>query len=129
METATASKSAILKAAIGRLQNTLGAGGDAPTIPTSPLPRAASELRTVPHATLNIAVASDAEELSAETDESYSLMVSVDGAAKLTAPTVFGALHGLQSLAQLFELPPAGSPAAYFSSVGRFSRDFFTQPG
>ena len=114
----TASKSAILKGAIDRLLDALGAAGDAPTIPTSPLP-ALSKLRSVQNATLEVVVASGSEELSAETDESYTLAVSVDGVAKLSAPTVFGALHGLQSLEQLFELglefppvPPA-TPTAY----------------
>ena len=34
----TASKSAILRGAIERIQDALGAGGDTPTLPTSPLP-------------------------------------------------------------------------------------------
>ena len=106
----TASKSAILRGGIERIQDALGAGGDTPTLPTSPLPTPPT-LRSAQHATLEVVLKSDSEELSAETDESYSLTVSVDGAAKLTAPTVFGALHGLQSLLQLFELPPPGGVA------------------
>jgi hexosaminidase len=102
IEAPTHSSRSIRRAAMDRLL----AGG----VPTSPLPTPA-HLRVAKQATLTVSVGSDSEELSAETDESYVLTVSVDGAAAITAPTVFGALHGLQSLAQVFELPaPAADP-------------------
>jgi hexosaminidase len=101
-------ESTLLRGAIDRLRVALGAGGDAATIPTSPLP-APAKLHSVQQATLQLIVHDQSEELSAETDESYSLTVSVDCAVVITAPTVFGALHGLQSLLQLFEQLPGGS--------------------
>lgn len=46
---------------------------------------------------------SDDENLGPATDESYTLSVNSDGSASLTAKSVFGALHGLESFAQLVE--------------------------
>ncbi len=106
LQITTASSSSVLRSALGRLLQ--GDHDGQLTCPSSPVPMPPG-LRTVQQATLNVKVESDDEELGAETDESYVLTVSVDGAAAITAPTVFGALHGLQSLAQLFELPPPGT--------------------
>jgi hypothetical protein len=42
--------------------------------------------------------------LSSTTDESYTLTVPNDGVGSLTAPTVFGMMRGLETLAQLVDL-------------------------
>ena len=126
LQITTASSSSVLQGALGRL---LQGGHDGQfTSPSSPLPML-SGLRTVQQATLNVKVESDDEELGAETDESYVLTVSVDGAAEITAPTVFGALHGLQSLAQLFELPPPGTNSPTGTEPQRAARPSYLLRG
>ena len=52
---------------------------------------------------LAITVADPSEVLGQATDESYTLVVGVDGRCKATAKTVFGAIRALESFAQLFE--------------------------
>ena len=52
---------------------------------------------------LAIAVADPSEALGQETDESYTLVLGVDGRCNATAKTVFGAVRALESFAQLFE--------------------------
>lgn len=49
-------------------------------------------------------VASGDEALGQATDESYSLMVPSNGTGSLRAATVFGMLHGMETLAQLLDL-------------------------
>lgn len=50
---------------------------------------------------LDVRVASPDTTLSLNTDESYSINVSSSGEAVITASTVFGALHGLETFSQL----------------------------
>ena len=69
----------------------------------SPLPRRTSATATVAKATLAVNVGSADETLGQETDESYVLTVDVHGAGVVTAASVFGALHGLESWSQLIE--------------------------
>ncbi len=54
-------------------------------------------------------------------DESYELTIT-DSAAKLTAPTPLGILHGLQTFLQLVEVTPAGfaAPAVTIKDQPRF---------
>jgi hexosaminidase len=51
-----------------------------------------------------VCVASDDETLGPATDESYILSVPSNGTGTLNAPTVFGMLHGLESLAHLLDV-------------------------
>ena len=49
-----------------------------------------------------VTVADVTEVLQLESDESYVLSIPADGSAVvITAPTVYGAYHGLQTLSQL----------------------------
>ncbi|GAB4855915.1 hypothetical protein Ancab_024555 [Ancistrocladus abbreviatus] len=53
---------------------------------------------------INVAIASPSSELQYGVDESYKLIVPSPGEqayARLEAPTVYGALHGLQTFSQL----------------------------
>ena len=54
-------------------------------------------------------------------DESYELTVT-DSAAKLTAPTTLGVLHGLQTFLQLVQITPSGfvAPAVTIKDQPRF---------
>ena len=98
----TTSQSQILSEAINR---TLGA--IAAHSPPSPLHAAhkggAASSSVSGRCALAVTVASDDESLGATTNESYVLTVAKDGTASLDAPTVYGALHGLQSFASLWE--------------------------
>ena len=53
--------------------------------------------------TLEIAVSSSSLDLGLGTDESYQLIVLSEGTARLTAATVFGVVHGMETLSQLIQ--------------------------
>jgi len=75
-----------------------------------------------------VCVASGDESLGQATDESYTLAAPSNGTGSLRAATVFGMLHGLESLAQLldvFGVPPtarviSGAPV-FVEDAPRFS--------
>jgi hexosaminidase len=100
----TNSTSAILSRNIQRCINNIKDNS-----PSSPISDAAASgaSTSAPMATatasLTVVVGSDAEELDDATDESYALHVGAGGNATVTAPSVFGALHALESFSQLFE--------------------------
>lgn len=100
-----ASESQLLQDAVGRF---LDQCNDAPSIVLSPI-AATSEL--VPPTPLNIvvSVASEDDDLHYGVDESYTLSVHAAGAAHVNASTVFGAMHGLQTILQLLERTGADS--------------------
>jgi hexosaminidase len=50
---------------------------------------------------VTVTVADTSGTLQLDTDESYTLDVPLSGMATITAPTVFGAMHGLETLSQL----------------------------
>ena len=50
----------------------------------------------------------DEEDLQLATATSYELAVDTDGTAKISAPTVFGALYALETLSQLITYEPDG---------------------
>ena len=52
---------------------------------------------------LEIAVSSNSLALGLGTDESYELIVPSEGTARLTAATVFGVVHGMETLSQLIQ--------------------------
>lgn len=56
---------------------------------------------TAPLLRCSVAVQDVLVALGEGVDESYKLNLSIDGACTLVAPTVWGALHGMESLAQL----------------------------
>ena len=67
----------------------------------SPVPTKDSVLSTV-----EVCVTTVAEDLGPDTDESYALSVPVGSdATTVAAKTIFGAMHGLESLAQLSSRP------------------------
>src|SRR5262245_21161657 len=73
-------------------------------------------------ATLTVNVERAAKEIpELGEDESYQLVVDASG-AKLTSPTTFGAMHGLQTFLQLVETTPAGFvvPAITIKDQARF---------
>lgn len=94
----TASGSALLRGAVERLNELLSSGSGLAVSPRSLPPR-------WPQVRLNVtvSVASDAEDLAYGIDESYSLSLGADGLGHITAASVFGAMHGLTTLAQLVE--------------------------
>lgn len=53
--------------------------------------------------TVEVHVASTNEKLQLDTDESYTVQVSADAKIVIGAPTVFGALRGLETLSQMVE--------------------------
>jgi hypothetical protein len=64
--------------------------------------------------TIHIEVESAAEELQHGVDESYNLTVSENGMATLLAPSVFGALKGLETLSQLVVPGDRDDKGGYF---------------
>jgi hexosaminidase len=50
---------------------------------------------------LTVSVSSDDETLVLGTDESYTLKITTDGSGTLTAATIYGAMRGLETFAQL----------------------------
>eukprot|EP01051_Picozoa_sp_SAG22_P020195 SAG22_NODE_3987_length_1435_cov_3.305389_1_plen_323_part_00 len=101
----TASKSQLLADAMAR-----AAGDISLHSPASPFAQAPAGARRLPGIHLLVVVRSDSEALDAGTDESYVLDVDEARGARIVAPTVFGALRGLASLAQLFEAAPGLPP-------------------
>ena len=98
----------------------------------APHPGAPQVLSTV---TVKVTGGADALVLGPATDESYYFEVALSGTdtatATVTAATVFGARHGLESLAQLVGAPPAADPsravlrdaaAVYARNMGQCSR-------
>ena len=66
--------------------------------PASPPPAGAPALAAV-----GVCIATASLELGPATNESYALEVDADGAARVRAASVFGALHALETLAQLVD--------------------------
>lgn len=58
-----------------------------------------------------VCLGSDDDTLGSATDESYSLVAPNDGAGALRAPSMFGMLRGLETLAQLLDAPGAAGAA------------------
>ena len=59
---------------------------------------------------LDVVVESADVSLGPDMDESYTLDVPTSGTATIRAPTVWGALRALETLAQLIEFHPDGAP-------------------
>jgi hexosaminidase len=80
--------------------------------PTSPLPHSAipADILILPAMPLQLNVMNDSEVLSVDTDESYTLDITAEGNATIEAASVFGALHAMRTLKQLFELAPGECP-------------------
>ena len=89
-------------------------------LPAADLPRADRRATAPLHGVLgsvSVCVRSASEELGPSTNESYSLRVpagaanaSADQVATLTAATIFGARHGLESFFQLLDVRSQGQP-------------------
>jgi hypothetical protein len=60
---------------------------------------------------VEVCVTDDSEELGAETDESYTVAVpaAATAVATVTAATIFGAMHGLETLTQLTDVRSNGA--------------------
>lgn len=60
---------------------------------------------------VEVCVTDDSEELGAETDESYAVAVpaAATAVATVTAATIFGAMHGLETLTQLTDVRSNGA--------------------
>jgi hexosaminidase len=58
----------------------------------------------VPLSSVEICVSDPSEHLGSATDEGYTLTVPVDGVATVSARSIFGAMHGLESLTQLLDV-------------------------
>jgi hexosaminidase len=95
--TVTKGASSTLTAAVQRATKALAASG-----PLSPTKGGLSEVK--------ISVASAEDKLKWGVDESYSLKI-IGGTSVLSAPTVFGAMHGLRTFLQLAdEYGPRAQP-------------------
>ncbi len=88
----TKSSSALLSSAFGRYLHLMALGNIA---------QPCSSVLSTQLSALIVDVLSTDEVLGPSTDESYTLMLSSDGSASLTAVTVYGALHGLETFSQL----------------------------
>ena len=78
-----------------------------------PLPATGGELSSV-----EVCIAGPSEVLGPETDESYSLSVPASSAgAVVRAPTIFGAMHGLESLTQLVDVRVGAGEATAIPSA------------
>lgn len=62
-------------------------------------------------------VEDEAATLQLGVDESYDLSVSAEGACRLSAATVWGALHGMETFSQLLSRPAEGQVALDFLPV------------
>lgn len=95
----TTSKSELLTDAIKRYTEAIEQSSAHSPAPPSLLEQAV-EAASVQ---VRVEVSSDSEILDDKTDESYTLKLATDGIGSVTAPSVFGAMRGLESIAQLFE--------------------------
>jgi hypothetical protein len=68
-------------------------------------------------ASVSVCVASASEALGPATDESYSLFAPSNGTGTLRAATVFGMLHGMETLAQLLDVFGVAPTARVISSA------------
>jgi len=64
---------------------------------------------------ITVCVASSSETLDRHTDESYTIRIDIDGGASITAPTVFGAMHAMETTLQLSDL--SDTPGTYTSGT------------
>ena len=110
--TATGQESAVLSAAFDRYGKLLAGGGAPDGAATG---SAAGALRACA-----VDVALPALSLDLQTEESYTLDL---GAAKctITSETVYGALHGMETLVQLFQRPRLTAPAVHIVDKPRFA--------
>ena len=95
----TSSKSEILRAAISRFRNL---SSDIDSLVVSPIHSLEASVKAG-SLTVVVSVSSDSDELLYGTDESYALHIDISGLAVVNAPTPFGAMHALTTLAQLME--------------------------
>ena len=94
----------VLAAATRRYNGVIFAWG-APTVKPS------SSAPTLTHVDLNVDNPDDSyKTLQLGMDESYTLDVPTTGTATIRAPTVWGALRALETLAQMIEYHPNGPP-------------------
>jgi hexosaminidase len=61
---------------------------------------------------VTVTVVDETENLGDHTNESYALKLGADGKGEIHAQTVFGAMHGLESLSQLVEVCSPGAEAS-----------------
>lgn len=98
----TTSQSGILQRGFTRLQTTIASN-------LQPAPKGMDSV--APSANLNqiqVTLQTDDETLNDKTNDSYSLQVT-NTHIVISAPTVYGALHGFESLAQLAEVQASGT--------------------
>jgi hexosaminidase len=111
--TATGEKSAILSAAIARYGKLLGVGGSVGGMVDRHVGSAGLSVCTVD-------VAHPSLSLDLETDESYTLDLDATKCA-IVSETVFGAMHGMESLTQLVQRPGSTAPAVHIDDKPRFA--------
>lgn len=59
---------------------------------------------SAPITTVEVCVTESSESLDSSTDESYTVSIPADGTATVSAATIFGAMHGLETLTQLVDV-------------------------
>ena len=110
----TKSSSALLSSAFGRYLQLMALGNIA---------QPCSSVLSSQLSALIVDVLSTDEVLGPSTDESYTLVLSSDGSASLTAVTVYGALHGLETFSQLVFTQSGRSlvPTVFVNDTARFN--------
>ena len=106
--TATCKTHTIVTSAFARFEQRLRPPSSSP-----PLPPAAASAGVL--TSVSVCFASSDDTLGPNTDESYSLVAPNDGVGSLNATTMFGALRGLETLAQLLDLYGVATTARQIS--------------
>ncbi|CAM0141410.1 Glucosamine-6-phosphate isomerase (Glucosamine-6-phosphate deaminase) (GNPDA) (GlcN6P deaminase) [Umbelopsis sp. WA50703] len=91
----------ILHSAVKRYENLIYLKDDYPMIPynwSTTDEHVRSSLSSI-----NIDIQDSSDELNVDTDESYTLTIPVSGQATIKAPTVYGALHAIETFSQIVQ--------------------------
>lgn len=94
----------ILQSAVKRYENLIYLKDDYPMIPynwSTTNEHIQSSLSSI-----DIDIQNSSEELDMDTDESYNLTISTSGQATIKAPTVYGALHAIETFSQIVRWNP-----------------------
>jgi hexosaminidase len=111
-------RSSTLTAALTRFGALLSPGGGAAPAAADATASGAAPAPALASCSVHVAGSSLALDLS--TDESYTLTISAAGACGVSAPTIYGAMHGMESFVQLADRATCTVPTVAIADRPRF---------